>query len=358
MEENLQPKVDALNSKIESANNILIIASTPVDHDSLATALTLKWYIKEKYNKESNIYIFANILDSAKSFPGFEDNIQQKHPDKVDFSNYDLVILEDGNALRQFFTSKYEQYLPLIKKENLYSIDHHEAGPIGEYIPENTIRIKDSCTSKIVYDYFVKPSGLKLNLEVATWLYMSLSSDTGIFNFEVYKDTFAYAQMLLDLGVDHYKAVEFSVPKEMMNFTVWAIEHTVYYEVAGCTILSIDQHSREQLTERFSKDWENKDLLKYYQKIFMHMVEDYPYGLIFKEGKDDGKTRVVWRCSALSKLELMPILRKVGFVANGHRNAGGGITDKPISQAVADFIKEMEVSLNSNSESNSLYTNL
>jgi len=85
------------------------------------------------------------------------------------------------------------------------------------------------------------------------------------------------------------------------------------------------------------------------------MVDGYPYGLIFKEGKDDGKTRVSWRCSALSAIEVMHVLRKVGFVANGHRNAGGGIIDKPVAEAVNLFVKEME---SITSDSKTLYTNL
>lgn len=354
--EDLNIKVQSLNNKIANSDKIMIIASTPVDYDCMGTALVIKWYIKQKFNKESTIFVFANVVDAAKNFPGYEGNINQKHPDKVDFSSYDLIILEDGNALRQFFTSKYEQYLPQVLKENLYSIDHHQEGPIGEYIPNNTIRVKDSCTSKIFYDYFIKNSGLELNQEVATWLYMSLTSDTGIFNFEIYKDTFSYAQMLLDYGVDHYKAVEFTVPKQMMDFTTWAIEHTNYYDDAQTSILAIDNKAREELVEKFGKDWENKELTKYYQKIFMHMVEGFPYGLIFKEGKDDGKTRVSWRCSALSEIEIMSVLREVGFVANGHRNAGGGISDKPINQIVTEFVALMESKVNNDSKT--LYTNL
>lgn len=347
--------VSNLDKKIAASDNILIIASSPVDYDCLGTALTIKWYIKEKYNKESQIFIFANVLESAKNFPGFQNNIFQKHPDKVNFSSYDLIILEDGNALRQFFTSKYEQYISVIRKENLYSIDHHEKGPIEEYIPENAIRVKDSCTSKIFYDYFIKPSNLNITLEVATWLYMSLTGDTGIFKFEIYKDTFSYAQMLLDKGVDHYIAVEYSVPKEMMDFTVWAIENTQYFPEAQTTVLKIDDAEKVILQEKFGKQWEQNSLTKYYENIYMHMVEGYNYSFIFKVSKDDKRTRVSWRCSALSELEAMTVLRNAGFTANGHRNAGGGISDKEINIAIQDVIKEITKSIQ---ESKTLYTDL
>jgi bifunctional oligoribonuclease and PAP phosphatase NrnA len=352
----LNTKVDKLKSKISESHKILVIASTPVDYDSLGTALTVKWYIATKYRKECTIYIFANILDSARAFPGFEGNIQQKHPDKVDFSSFDLIILVDGNALRQFFTAKYEEYTPSIKAENLYSIDHHESGPIGEYIPENTIRKKDSCTSKIFFDYFIKPDNLTINQEVATWLYMSLIGDTGIFKFEIYDNTFEYAQMLISNGVDHYKAVDFKVSKDVMDFTVWAIENTQYFENAQSTILALDNKTKEILIEKFGKNWENNSLSKYYENIFLHTVEGYPYGIIFKEGKDDGKTRVSWRCSALSEVEVMLVLREIGFTANGHRNAGGGISDKSIPQAIEEFTKAMESKIGQNSKN--LYTNL
>ncbi len=184
---------------------------------------------------------------------------------------------------------------------------------------------------------------------------MSLTGDTGVFKFEIYKDTFSYAQMLLDKGVDHHKAVEFTVAKETMDFSAWAIQNTTYYQDAQSTVLAIDNKVRETLLENFGKNWENNSLSKYYENIFLHMVDGYPYGLIFKEGKDDGKTRVSWRCSALSTIEVMSVLRRVGFVANGHRNAGGGIIDKPIAEAVALFIKEMEAL---NAEAKTLYTNL
>lgn len=353
--DDLKIKALELEKKISLSDKILIIASTPVDYDSMGTALTIKWFIAQKYNKESTIFLFANVLDSAKKFPGYEGNINQKHPDKVDFSSYDLIILVDGNALRQFFTANYEKYVATIKKENLFSIDHHEEGPIGEYIPENTIRKKDSCTSKIFYDLFIKDSELELTQEVATWLYMSLTGDTGIFKFEIYSDTFNYAQMLLEKNVDHYRAVDFTVTKEMMEFTVWAIENTTYFESAQCTILAIDNKKREDLIAKFGKNWENNGLTKYYENIFLHMIEGYPYGLILKEGKDDGKTRVSWRCSALSTIEIMLVLRGVGFTANGHRNAGGGIIDKKIVEILPMFVSELEKRV---SEAKSLYTNL
>lgn len=332
-------------NKLNSSNSIAIFCSSPIDYDSVGTTLTAKWWLEKIGKKNVESFTIANIPLYMKKFPGI-DTITHTHLDKINFDQYDAILLVDGNSWRQFFTISFENYLYNIPKEKILNIDHHEVGEIEKYIPETCLRIKDCCTSKVFYDYFIKDSKIKLDKEVAEWMYYSLIGDTGTFAYEIYKDTFGYAQFLLNCGVDHYKIASFSVTQKMMDFTVWAIEKTILYPEIKTTILTMNEEDKKMLAEKFGDSWENDDFIKYYQTIFMAKLENYSYGLVFKSSKKDEFTRVNWRTKNVDNpIEIMKVLQNIGFQANGHRNAGGGIIKEHISNVVDKFVEEMSKQL-------------
>lgn len=330
--------VETLKQKISIADKILIIASSPVDYDSMGTALVIKWYILKKFLKESNIYFFGNSTPDNKNFPGFTDNINQSHPDKVDFKKFDLIITLDGNSPRQFFTSNFKFYIEDLDFSKIYNIDHHSSGPFVEYIPNNIIRVEDSSTGKVFYDLFIKEDlNLTLDKEVATWLYLGLIGDTGVFNWGVYPDTFKFAQTLLDCGVDHLKSIDFTISKSAMEFTAWAINATKYIEEAKSTFLVLDKQTKEYLSLNFGKEWENDYFIKYYMSTFTTKVQGYPYAFVLKESKDENNIRIVWRAHPASPISILELLKSLSYVANGHRNAGGGMIQKEIATIIREI---------------------
>jgi len=235
--------------KINKAEKILIIASKPIDYDSLGTALTIDWWLKKIGKKEIFIYTFAYIPDNFRTFHSLE-RVVQNQMSKVDFKFFDLIILADGNSWRQFLTNDYNKYLSEIDKNKVVNIDHHEQGELNEILADSSLRVLDSCTSKVFYDFFIEPSGVVLDKEVSTWMYLALIGDTGTFSFGIYPKTFSFADLLINNKVDHIKAVDFDITKNSMDFLVWAIKHTDYYPEIQSTIFLIDDEKNKEIINK------------------------------------------------------------------------------------------------------------
>jgi len=328
--------------KINLAEKILIIASKHIDYDSLGTALTIKWWLNKKGKDNVKIYTFSYLPDNFESFHSLSDVIQNQMA-KVDFNYFDLIILPDGNSWRQFFTNDADKYLTDVDKNRIVNIDHHEFGELNKEIPDSSLRQMDCCTSKVFYDYFIKGSGIDLDVEAATWIYMALVGDTGTFNYAIYPDTFAFANIILSYGVDHDKAVNLDIDKRMVDFLVWGVKHTVYYPDIKTTILAITDQLKKEVDEKLGRDWGNEDIDKYYKNVFLRMVKGFPYGIIFESRDKSQRTEVSWRTKNYGgNIEIMEVLREAGFKAGGHRNAGGGMGDFHIQVAVEKFVSIMK----------------
>lgn len=340
-------KASQILAKIEVAKKILVLTSKPIDTDSLGTTLSVRWWLKKK-GKDVRACVFSNIPEHTKAFPDI-DQIEQRYVNEVDFQEYDLIILVDGNAFRQFFTSQYRPVVRTLDKNKLICIDHHEPDEILEELGNNYFGVVDSCTAKVFFDYFVEPSGIKLDSTVAQYMYMALIGDTGVFRYALYSDTFAFAQTLFDAGVDHFKATDWSMPKAMMEFTAWAIQNTTYYPNLQSTILEITDAKYDELNRIFGDDWEASDLSRYYKNVFIGMVKGYPYGLILttvRKNPDAINTKLEWRAKNFNApIDLMQTFQNAGFVARGHKKAGGGTISVSVEEAVKKFSVEMAIQL-------------
>jgi bifunctional oligoribonuclease and PAP phosphatase NrnA len=328
--------------RIEASDNILIIASTPVDADSFASALSLKWWIKEKYNKDARSYVFASYPDLIKDFPSYKD-VESKYPNNIDFSVYDLIITVDGNNWTQMFTRDWEPYVNEQLLEKVVNIDHHPSYNIQEMIPDYCLRVLDSCTVKVLYDYIIKPSNVEITLEVADWMYKALLYDTNRFEYQIYETTYLFAQDLFNKGVDHTKHTNIIVTKESFDFLAWAIENTEYFPELKTSILVIDQDKFNTLQEKFGEGWYYKKLFKYYQIVYMRNVEGVNYSLMFAFLPKTNTVDIAWRTRSYnSPVEIQKVLTQSGFNAGGHRDAGGGTSNYTISETKDRFLREMK----------------
>lgn len=345
--QSLTDKKVNITSKIDKANKILILASRPIDYDCLGTSLLIRWFLKEVKNKEVvNSYVFSEVPNHIKNFPGI-NLIEQRYVSEVDFDYYDLIIMPDGNEFRQFLTNDYKKIIAMVDSEKFISIDHHPPGKIEETIPDSTFRKVDSCTAKVFYENFIKPENTKVPQNIAQLMYMALVGDTGNFSHAIYSDTFAFAQELIEMGAEHYSATDLSIPKDMMEFTTWAIQNTEYYPKAKSTILKINGDTKKYLADKFGEDWEAMNLIRYYMNIFMRMVEGYPYSLIMTETVDGLGVKVIYRVKNFNAdIDLTETLAPIGFELKGHPKAGGGLVNNTsLESAVSKYLGKMEEAL-------------
>jgi len=333
--------VEKILDKVNKANNILVIASNPIDPDCLGTSLSIKWWL-EKLDKKVKIYAFSYIPDSFSEFPKIEEVVQNQLY-KVDFSFFDLIVLPDGNSLGQFFTNDFEKHIKDIDKSKLVNIDHHVEGEISKDPEILTLNVKESCTAKVFYDYFLKDSKIKLDAEVSNWMYYALIGDTGRFEWEVNPTTFSFADLLIKNGADHYKITNYSIDKRSIDFLLWAIQRTNYYPESETTILEMDSQNVSEAVRLFGNDWISQDLDRYYKETFLRRVKGYNYGFILTTSRD-GQTRLIWRTRNYGiNLHILDILNNYsyGFKGGGHINAGGGSVNLQIRECSTRIIKDI-----------------
>jgi nanoRNase/pAp phosphatase (c-di-AMP/oligoRNAs hydrolase) len=329
-----------ITEKIHNADSILVLASNPIDFDCIGTTLAARWWFL-KLGKKVDAATFNTIPENIQNFPDLK-LINAKYPDQVNFETYDLILLLDGNSFRQFFTKEYKKVLKDIDIKKIIGIDHHIADEIGDELGESYLSIQDCCTAKVFFDNFIEPSGINLDPNVAQYLYMALVGDTGGFKHQILKDTFAFAQKLIEAGADHYKATDWSVPKDTIDFMAVAIQHTEYFPEIQTTILTITKETLEKFDKIFQENWENRDLLMYYKNAFMTFAKGYPYAVIFISDRNNNHTKISWRKKSINAdLDIMEIFKSAGFVAKGHKNAGGGTINATAEEAQQKFTTAM-----------------
>ncbi len=333
---------DSIQKKIKESNSFLIVASRPVDFDCLGTALATQWWLNKLGKLNTRVVTFNWRNELADKFPDVE-KVEFLYPDKVDFNDFDCIVLLDGSDWKQFLGDNWQDFVQNISKEKFVNIDHHTEGDVSKDLLDFSLRVDDSCTAKVLYEWFIKSSGAALDSDVATWLYWALMGDTGRFMYAIKNPgTYTFAADLYSAGVDHDKAVEYTVSKETMDFTVWAINKTKYYPEFGLTVLVIDEEDDKFLAEQFGNGWQERGLHKYYQQVFMRTIEGFPYAIDLWHEKNGG-TKVGWRTKNGSKIEIMEIYKAIGVKVGGHRNAGGGNTDEKVSEVLQRFLNEIKL---------------
>ncbi len=338
-------KAGIFRKKFLTYKKPLIIISKPIDPDCIGSALSLSWWFSEVSPLKADVVSFFYLGDSLIKMP-CRNKVKFIPIEQFIFNHYDLFILIDGGDWKQFFKDDFQKYLSKIDKKHLFHIDHHQEGVITSALGENSLRILDSCVGKIIYDYFIKPSNLKLTDGIATCLYMSLIGDTGNFRYQMYKETYSFAKILYENGANHNIATESSFNKQIIDYTQWAIKNTKYYPKAQSTILILDKENQTIFWEIFGRDEEIPNNIDYYYKsTFMSVVEGFPYSLVFELSKKVG-IKVSWRTKTASPIEIKEILSLIGFEAGGHRDAGGGnIKESNIQKIVTVFLNKMEETL-------------
>ncbi|GAB4287207.1 MAG: hypothetical protein Kow0081_5030 [Candidatus Dojkabacteria bacterium] len=330
--------------KIEQSHTILIVSSRPADPDCIGSNLALRWFIEEKYNKYCDSVIFGGLTERVEWIPEVE-KVEHRFIGEFDFNKYDLIISVDGSHWDRVFQDNFKKrVLPTISEFNFVGIDHHEKGDISTELPETFLQKTEVSCSKVIYDYFIKNSGLEITPLVATWLYAGLVDDTGRFTYDITPQTFNFAAELLKLGADHKLCVNEAYQLEQIEFTAWAIYHTEFNEEIKTSILVITNELSEELNGKFGNNWERKIIGLHYNETVMRRAKNFDYGIFFQLDFRNGGVRTGWRTRNYgNQISVREVLEKMGFEAGGHFGAGGGYSKTAdISKVRDEFVELMK----------------
>ena len=178
---------------IKSSKKVLIICHIRPDGDSLGSGFALK-RIAEKYGKLVDIVCDSDKPQHYAFLPNYDDLNQMK------YEKHDLVIAvdcADENRLGKYY-SNFKR-----AKVNM-NIDHHQTNTqYGMFV---RVKPQASSTCEVVYDLI--HNDYKIDKEVATLLYLGISTDTGHFRHNnTTEHTLFVASKLIALGADNESIV-------------------------------------------------------------------------------------------------------------------------------------------------------
>jgi bifunctional oligoribonuclease and PAP phosphatase NrnA len=172
----MQKNIPLIKEKILSASQIAIFGHEHVDGDALGAMLGLGTVL-ESLGKEI-FYFTPHAPSKIFDFLDLGDKVQTD----FDYGKYDLLIFLDFNGYPRIsgFTAAHEEYFDSQEK---IIIDHHQPEPL----PENTLIYRDIwsiSTCSIIYQLLNIWRPKLITPQVATYLYMGISTDSGNFRYD------------------------------------------------------------------------------------------------------------------------------------------------------------------------------
>lgn len=331
-------------NKIKDSEKFLIVPDGKrVDHDCISSALALKFFLEKLGKTNVKIYIFGSVPSYISEFVTSND-IETKYIGDVEFNYYDLIFLLDAPQWDRVLSDDYQKVLDQVSLDKFVNIDHHEHGPIFEMIPENVIsNVGEASTTKVIYDYLIKPSKVELTKEIAEMLYIGLASDSQFFKFGVKEDTLSFGQLLINTGIDHYKVLNMltTVEKGSIDYLTVALNHTNYYPELRLMTVIVEDKMIEELDAKLGEDWESHDYSHLYYDVAAARIQGYDYGVMLRPTHDGKGTRLSWRSRNYNTIALIDVFNKMNFFGGGHRNAGGGKIKDMSPKEVENRFKEL-----------------
>lgn len=186
--ENLLAKALSL---IESSKNICITSHINPDGDSIGSVLALGLALNR--NGYKNIYMIINdeIPKDLLFLPEIDLIRKEYSVEELDL----LIALDCGDINRVGISEE------LLRASNfIINIDHHITNTcFGDL---NIINSDSSSTGEMIYD-ILKSMNLRIDKDIATSLYVAISTDTGSFKYDsTTSKTHIIASKLLEVGID------------------------------------------------------------------------------------------------------------------------------------------------------------
>lgn len=179
--------LENIKESIFSSNSIAILTHENPDGDAVGSSLAMMHALK-KLGKDVDV-IIPSLNQMYAILPGYTE-IKREAKD-----NYDLCIALDSSDMERLHVCReiFE------KAKSTMVIDHHITNQnFGDVNYVNAVA-SSTCQNLIVVMGYLD---ITIDKEIATCLYTGILTDTGGFRYNVQIETFEFAAMLLETGID------------------------------------------------------------------------------------------------------------------------------------------------------------
>lgn len=176
--------------KIMTAQNIVIAAHISEDADALGSSFALTAALR---NAGKNVTVFlSSEPEDRLQFMLCEYTVYKEGMEPLQ----DLMVCLDSADL-----GRLGERATLLKRSESVSVDHHYTNT--QYADINYVEGDASSTGELVY-FLLKEMKLEITKEIAEFLYVAISGDTGSFKYSsTSARTMRVAADLMEKGIDH-----------------------------------------------------------------------------------------------------------------------------------------------------------
>lgn len=298
--------IDKILKLVKEKQNILLSSHLGPDGDSLGSQLAFYEYLK---SLGKNVWIFneGHIPHYFHSFPNH--NLVETDPAKwiVPESGFDLAVIFECTSLdRTGDVSKL-----VSDGMEIINIDHHlENAEYGRY---NYVDTGASSVGEMIVRIF-KRAKFKLNLNVATYLYIAIITDTGRFHFtSTTPESMRAAADLVEVGLNVKEITDkiyFCSSQEQLRLTSQVVSQMeLFYDNRVCILTLL----KSDLRQYGLKYGDMEGLVEWTMRI-----KGVKIGVLLKD-KEPDYTKISLRSQGSVDVYKLAQL----FEGGGHKNASG-----------------------------------
>ena len=313
--------LEKIKEKIEAAHNILILTHENPDGDAVGSSLGFMHALK-KIGKQVTVLI-PKINNMYSFLPGFSE-IKHEIENVEDF---DLCIALDSSDTERLFICK-----PYFEKiEHTIVIDHHITNQnFGDVNYVNAVA-SSTCQNLIIV---LAAMEIAINKEMAECIYTGILTDTGGFRYNTQSETFEFAAMLLETGIDIskiYRIVFDTTTEKRTRLLSRALDRLEILEDGKIAFTYITTQDVDELQ---NEDGDHENIVNYGRNISGVEVS------IFAREKD-GRYKI--RLRANEYVDVSQIASK--YAGGGHLRAAGLEMAMPLEQVKQTLVEEIKKQL-------------
>lgn len=313
--------LEKIKESIERAHNVLILTHENPDGDAIGSSLAFMHALK-KLGKEVTVLI-PSINNMYSFLPGFDEIKHEIENVEV----FDLCIALDSSDSERLFICK-----PYFEKiEHTIVIDHHITNQnFGDVNYVNALA-SSTCQNLIVV---LATLDIAINKDMAECIYTGILTDTGGFRYNTQSETFEFAAMLLETGIDIskiYRIVFDTVTEKRTRLLSRALDRLEILEDGKIAFTYI---TTQDVNDLQSEDGDHENIVNYGRN-----VEGVEVSIFARE--KDGKYKISLRANEY--VDVSQIASK--YAGGGHLRAAGLEMSMPLEQVKQTLVEEIKKQL-------------
>lgn len=308
------------NNKINKSKNICILSHVNPDGDSIGSLLALGMALKRNNAKRVAIGKVDRIPEQFNFLP----NIELIEDVDLDIK-YDLLITLDCSDIGRL--GKLKDIVN--NSKTIINIDHHITNEMFGDI--NIVDEKSASTGEIVFK-FIEQMNYQLTSDIATCLYVAISTDTGSFKYDSTSyETHIIASKLLNTGINLNEIVVNLYQSKSLRKTKLMIKSLSSLELFFNNKLGIVKVTQDMLSQFEASLEDADDIVE-----FIRDIDDVEVSCVLKE-INSREVKVALRSKKY--VDVSEVAKTFG--GGGHIKASGCTIMEDVETAKTMIIKKM-----------------